>query len=269
MKCRMLLLFLILHLVFGIPYGVSGSPAYCPYRCVIPYLKNESFNIPAVPDFLKNVTATVPATEAAKKLCWDVNNENQDQSLSCGSENQFLKKECICNFHHVSNDIYHKYQSCNDNSKTNDVKTLTCSQCREHSVNKTGPCLNGGKINDCDKSHLAVDVNCSCPPDFVGKFCEMITVTRYMPCYPNATNEILPICDGESTGKCKNGSFTCCPNANEETLDTLPRCDSLDTQQLNQWSGTHLTNTGTVCENRLTMFVLLYMVAKYFKTIGS
>lgn len=38
----------------------------------------------------------------------------------------FILPECICTYHQVSNDIYHSYTACADNSKTDSIKHLTC-----------------------------------------------------------------------------------------------------------------------------------------------
>lgn len=53
---------------------------------------------------------------------------------------------------------------------------LSGSDCKKYSVNNRGPCLNGGKINDCGEE-LAADITCLCPPNFSGRFCQYENVT--------------------------------------------------------------------------------------------
>nr|XP_022328087.1 uncharacterized protein LOC111127271 [Crassostrea virginica] len=249
MKGRLLHLPVFLLLVFGSSYCASYSSLPCSNNpCSKPY--NIKSTIPPVPEYLKDKSNT--------PLC-RVNGTETVNGHVLICEREKLKPECICTFHQIYNRSNHNYTACPGNGKMDSATHMTCSECEMYSVNKTGPCLNGGTIKKCEDKQIAADITCSCPPYYFGNFCE--NVTRYICCL-EASNKGLETCDGKPTGKCKDGDFTCHPSSDGDTWRTLQRCDSLGSTQ-------HLTNTGTVCENRLTIFVLLYMVAKYFKTIGS
>lgn len=48
---------------------------------------------------------------------------------------------------------------------------LSGEDCRKYSVNKTGPCLNGGSLI-CKPKTLPIHSTCLCPESFSGNYCE-------------------------------------------------------------------------------------------------
>ncbi|XP_062617680.1 uncharacterized protein LOC134279325, partial [Saccostrea cucullata] len=132
-------------------------------RIIVQYRKE--LRIPKVPEFLSSRTHTF--------LCRGRDNAGRDQ-LWCGGD--FILPECVCTYHHVANEEYHDYTACRSDDQMDSIKHMNCEQCKDFSVDYSGPCLNGGTIN-CGTDILAADVTCSCLPGFSGRFCEYQNIT--------------------------------------------------------------------------------------------
>ncbi|XP_052712563.1 uncharacterized protein LOC128186734 [Crassostrea angulata] len=116
--------------------------------------------------------------------------------LRCGASNVYIKPECVCSFYNVYEAKYHTYSSCPDGEKSDDVTKLKCPDCLMYSLNKNGPCINGG-ILTCKGNEVASNINCRCPPNYKGMFCEekLENVTRICDRTSISSSNNLANCD--------------------------------------------------------------------------
>ncbi|XP_078336804.1 uncharacterized protein LOC144626483 isoform X2 [Crassostrea virginica] len=120
--------------------------------------------------FLNNQSGSQCQTQSADK-----------RMLRCGGTDVYLKPKCVCSFHNVFEAMYHQISSCPEGSGS-DITQLKCPICKRYSLNNTGPCINGGTLI-CKGDEVAPNINCLCPPNYKGMFCEekVENVTRV--CY--------------------------------------------------------------------------------------
>lgn len=161
----------------------------------------------------------------------------------------------------MSNRIYHNYTACPLNSKKDDLDHLTCEDCRKYSVNKTGPCLNGGTFI-CETEMLAIDITCLCPETFSGKFCENKIEPVYRICHSKPLLRLpeLPNCSKGQTDECKVNinltSFKCTTNI---TLDRRYRdCDPYSKYTTKDAIGSErrVINCGNILQSASLTFIL-------------
>nr|XP_022345953.1 uncharacterized protein LOC111138331 [Crassostrea virginica] len=163
-----------------------------PKRCVI-IQEKESVSVPsyirAMSSFLDNHDKSHCQTQSI------------DQSLlRCGQTDVYIKPECVCTFYNVYEaTLYHGYSSCPGGSGPDIVTQLKCPDCRNYSLNNTGPCINGGTLN-CEGDEVAPNINCLCPPNYEGMFCEnrIENVTRT--CYRISKDSVKDLSNCNSTG---------------------------------------------------------------------
>lgn len=200
MKCLKFGFLLILFqskvlLEYGSVEGTNLS-TYHELFCLIKEENKEEVKqiIPPVPDFLTRRSNT--------ELCRG--RLNDIEQISCSGE--FILPKCICSYHQVSNRNYHNYTACPFNSKKDELFHLTCETCKKYSVNKTGPCLNGGAVI-CEPKMLAIHLRCSCPESFSGKYCEnkieQVPVYRICGVKPLLRLPELRTCSEEQMDECK------------------------------------------------------------------
>lgn len=99
--------------------------------------------------------------------------------LRCGTSDVYVRPECVCSFYNVYEAKYHNFSSCPQGEKSDDVTKLKCPDCLMYSWNRKGPCINGGNLT-CRGNEVAPNINCRCPPNYKGMFCEekLENVTR-------------------------------------------------------------------------------------------
>nr|XP_022344868.1 uncharacterized protein LOC111137621 [Crassostrea virginica] len=150
-------------IVFSLLMSVTGvHRKEIPNKCVI-IQEKESIDV--------HFHAPLFLTNADKAQCQV--HEADLGSLRCGQTNVYIKPECVCSFYNVYEaTLYHEYSSCPPGSETDLVTKLTCPVCKKYSLNSTGPCINGGKLN-CKGEEVAPEITCQCPPNYEGKFCEI------------------------------------------------------------------------------------------------
>lgn len=249
MKCLDLCFLLVLFESKAfLEYGrAEATDEYCLYK--EEYHAKVKYGIPPVPDFLEHRRNT----ELCRKRLNDI------EQIQCSGV--FIIPNCICSFHHVSNRIYHNYTACPLNSKKDDLDHLTCEDCRKYSVNKTGPCLNGGTFI-CETEMLAIDITCLCPETFSGKFCENKIEPVYRICHSKPLLRLpeLPNCSQDQTDECKVNinltSFKCTTNI---TLDRRYQdCDphSKYTTKDAIGSGRRVINCGNILQSASLTFIL-------------
>ncbi|XP_048760960.2 uncharacterized protein LOC125670065 [Ostrea edulis] len=141
-----------------------------PTQCVIIQDKQQ-YMLPKVPDFLINTAAAAAACQIRKQ---------ERNALQCGHSGVYIKPECICTVLNVLEAKYHNRTACpKAGEKSDSVPKLKCSDCKKHSVDNKGPCINGGNLT-CTKDVLAPEIACNCPKGYSGMFCEskMLQVVR-------------------------------------------------------------------------------------------
>nr|XP_034336848.1 uncharacterized protein LOC105347193 isoform X8 [Crassostrea gigas] len=116
--------------------------------------------------------------------------------LRCGTSNVYIKPECVCSFYNVYEAKYHNHTSCPHGEKSDDVTKLKCPDCLKYSMNRKGPCINGG-ILTCKGNEVAPNINCRCPPNYKGMFCEerIENVTRICDRTSVSSTKGLTSCD--------------------------------------------------------------------------
>nr|XP_022310248.1 uncharacterized protein LOC111115708 [Crassostrea virginica] len=130
-------------------------------QCII-IQEKETISVPFdIPLFLKNANKTHCQTQ-----------EGDQDMLRCGQTDVYIKPECVCSFFHVYEaTLYHRHSFCPDGAASDIVTKLKCQDCKKYSLNKNGPCINGGKLI-CNGDEVAPEVKCQCPPNYEGRLCE-------------------------------------------------------------------------------------------------
>lgn len=212
--------FLLVLCINRVLFG-NGRPEVAYELCQIEGEKKIKDGIPPVPDFLLLRWDT--------ERCRDKQNDFVERErVECAGS--FIRPECICSYHQVSNKIYHNYTACAENTRRDNIYHLNCEQCKKYSENKNGPCLNGGNLI-CEGDTLVTEASCNCSESFSGKFCEIKTVPTYRTCFLNLdilSTQNISVCGENILEKCKvvNGSatFECTLNFTEERK--YPDCAS-------------------------------------------
>lgn len=248
MKCLELCFLLVLFeskalLEYG---GAEATDEYCVYK--EEYHAEVKYGIPPVPDFLEHRGNT----ELCRKRL------NDREQIQCSGD--FILPKCICSYHQVSNPIYHNYTACKLNSRRDNVKFLTCDDCRKYSVNKTGPCLNGGTLI-CKSKTLPIDSTCLCPKSFSGKYCEKKIEPVYRICHSKPLLHLpkVPNCSKDQTNECKViinlTSFKCTTNITSDRRHQ--ECDSYSnyTTRAAIESG-RVINCGNILKSASLTFIL-------------
>ncbi|XP_078336793.1 uncharacterized protein LOC111137621 [Crassostrea virginica] len=173
-------------IVFSLLMSVTGvQRKEIPNKCVI-IQEKESIDVHFnAPSFLTNADKAQCRVHKA-----DLGN------LRCGQTDVYIKPECVCSFYNVYEaTLYHGYSSCPTGNATDLVTKLKCPVCKKYSLNSTGPCINGGKLN-CKGEEVAPEITCQCPPNYEGKFCEIKieNVTRICNRIPFNSTNVLPSC---------------------------------------------------------------------------
>lgn len=230
MKKETVLLILDIFLSFSSMQRTEGIN-----RCVIIQDK-MSIDVPFEhPSFLKQPNKTQCQQSEGRGM------------LRCGMSDVYIKPECVCTFHNVYEaTLYHQYSSCPHGEGSDVVTQLKCLDCKIHSLNNNGPCINGGKLT-CIGNEVAPAITCECPPNYKGKFCEekMENVTRQCDKISASSAVGLRSCDltkrdcvtYSRTGKY---AYKCKETDASQDRQGLPLC--IDTEDI---TGTSKTSTNT------------------------
>ncbi|XP_078336800.1 uncharacterized protein LOC144626482 [Crassostrea virginica] len=178
--------------------------------------------------------------------------QSSDQTmLKCGQTDVYIKPECVCSFYNVYEAEYHGYSSCPKGSGTDIVDKLKCPDCKNYSFNNTGPCINGGNLT-CKGDEVAPNINCKCPPNYKGMFCEekVENVTRI--CNRTSNPSALGLKNCTETGMdCVTYSrnmtyaYKCNKFHTSQERGELPLC--IDTEDFNRYE---IPAAGEVSSNK-------------------
>lgn len=195
-----------------------------PKQCVI--IQNKmSIHTPPIPSFLlKNNKAECQVNRAGERM------------LRCGNSGVYIKPECVCSFHNVYQAVYHQYSSCPQGRGSDVVTQLKCPDCSMYSLNKKGPCINGG-ILICKGEKVAPLITCECPPHYKGMFCEekMENITRLCDRIPNSSAGTLKNCTSTKNecvtySRNRQYAFKCYETDTSHERGELPLC--IDTEDI-------------------------------------
>ncbi|XP_065934216.1 uncharacterized protein [Magallana gigas] len=168
--------------------------------------------------------------------------------LRCGTSNVYIKPECVCSFYNVYEAKYHNFSSCPHGEKSDDVTKLKCPDCFKYSMNRNGPCINGG-IPTCKGNEVAPNINCRCPPNYKGMFCEekLENVTRI--CDRTSVSSMNGLTNCDSTrmecvtfSRNRRYAYKCQATVTSQERRGLPLCvNTEDTTQLSVRAPVYLT----------------------------
>eukprot|EP00105_Crassostrea_gigas_P012775 XP_011428880.1 PREDICTED: uncharacterized protein LOC105329359 [Crassostrea gigas] len=194
-----------------------------PTQCVI--VQDKMYiSTPPIPTFLaKNNTIECQANRAVVGM------------LRCGKSEVYIKQECVCSFHNVYEaSKYHSYSSCPHGEKSDVVTQLKCPDCKMHSLNNKGPCINGGNLT-CKGDEVAPAIKCTCPPHYTGNFCEdkMENITRLCDIISNASADTLKNCnvtkeDCVTYSRNRRYAFKCYKTETSQERRGLPLCEDTE-----------------------------------------
>ncbi|XP_062615770.1 uncharacterized protein LOC134277448, partial [Saccostrea cucullata] len=199
--------------VFMTTYSMQQSDVHLPLQCVIIQKRQAIVPPQRVPQFLVG----------DKTACQQ--HGSGHETLQCGDTDVYIKSECVCTFYNVNEAKYHDHTACPNGENSDDVKRLTCRECALFSLHNKGPCINGGNLTcKTGENVLAPDIQCDCPDDFEGMFCEnrMENVTRICdmvtePSSPQLINCDLTKMDCFTYSENKKYAFKC--NKTEESQE--------------------------------------------------
>nr|XP_034336857.1 slit homolog 1 protein-like isoform X1 [Crassostrea gigas] len=157
--------------------------------------------------------------------------------LRCGTSDVYVRAECVCSFYNVYEAKYHNFSSCPQGEKSDDVTKLKCPDCLKYSMNRNGPCINGGNLI-CNGNEVAPNIKCRCPLNYKGMFCEekIENVTRI--CDRISSTNGLTRCDSTrmecvTFSRNRRYAYKCQETDASQERRGLPLCvDTEDTTQL-------------------------------------
>lgn len=193
-----------------------------PTQCVIVQDKMSIFT-PPTPSFLsKNNITECHVNRAVEGM------------LRCGKSDVYIKPECVCTFHNVYEAMYHKFSSCPHGEESDVATQLKCRDCKMYSLNKKGPCINGGNLT-CKGDEVAPAITCRCPPQYKGMFCEekMENITRLCDIISNSSAGTLKNCKltkKDCVTFSRNGryAFKCNETDTSQERRGLPMCEDTE-----------------------------------------